>query len=150
MKLWYDAAAFPVLWLIEEADLVSQIEIVTPEVDDSRYPALRDMDTTIHEIPAMIEWICETRAQDLWRAVGAPGRMGWLDWLHFPAQLGPDGAGVKVLEKWLSDEEWLLSEFSGVDCLVGHACASLDREGPIRDYLTRCRERPAYRRAAAR
>lgn len=146
MKLRYGPEAFAVLWLLEEAGCPCDLEIAA----DFRAPALTDGDTTIHEIGAMVEWICETRAPDLWRAVGAPGRMGWLDWLHFAARLGdPDAQDLATLEKWLQGSDWLLSEFSAVDCMMASACAEC-RAGPIADYVARCRARAAFGRAAAR
>ena len=174
-----------VLWLLGEIGcdyeliLLDRPEGASPwaALDPKAPPALRDGETTIHETGAMVEWLCETRAPGLWRAPGAFGRMGWLDWLHFgetllqplarltgprPAPPGPDdpdyrrlSGTLEKIEKWLAESEWLLSEFSGVDCHVGysvwlasHYASFADRPG-LAAYRDRCAARPAFRRALA-
>ncbi|WP_223252664.1 hypothetical protein [Paracoccus mutanolyticus] len=86
----------------------------------------------------------------LWRAPGEAGRLGWLDWLHFgetlcqhvanltqqhvflrePSQRSPLlirletarlSRALGLVERTVAESEWLLSEFSGVDCQVGYS-----------------------------
>jgi len=120
----------------------------------------------MHETGAMAEWLCETRAPHLWRAPGAAGRVGWLDWLHYAETLLQPvaarsevgamdrlSAALMLLENCLTDSEWLLSEFSGADCQVGWSLWLAARVCPLNDhpalkaYLERCRERPAFQAA---
>lgn len=147
-----------------------------------RVPALRDGDTTIHESGAMTEWLCETRAPHLWRAPGQAGRLGWLDWLHYGETLNQHIANLTqshvflreerqpsptvmrletarlsraltLLEHWLDQSDWLMSEFSGVDCQVGYSVwiaarfVSFADRPALTAYRDRCAARPAFQRA---
>ena len=147
-----------------------------------RAPALRDGDTTIHESGAMTEWLCETRAPRLWRAPGEAGRLGWLDWLHFgetlcqhvanltqqhvflrePSQRSPVlirletarlSRALGLVERTVTESEWLLSEFSGVDCQVGYSVwiagrfVDLAQRPALAAYRDRCAARPAFQRS---
>ena len=160
------------LWLLEEIGCPYRRETLdAPRTLDAalhppRPPALRDGEVTMHETGAMAEWLCETRAPDLWRAPGAAGRIGWLDWLHFAetlvqhvARRAEFGAADRLsvdlglLEDWLGGSEWLLSEFSGADCQIGYSVwlaaqvAPLDKQPALNAYLERCRTRPAFQSA---
>jgi glutathione S-transferase len=161
-----------ILWLLGETGCDFRLEtLASPAtLDDAlhppRPPALRDGDVTMHETGAMAEWLCETRAPDLWRAPGASGRIGWLDWLHFgetllqhvarraePAAGDRLSAALDLLEDWLGGSDWLLSEFSGADCQVGVSVwlaahvRPLNTRHAVNGYLSRCAARPAFRAA---
>lgn len=114
-----------------------------------RAPALQIDGVTLHESGASIEYLCETRGRDLWRAPGQAGRAGWLDWLHFAETLGQHLANLtqhhivlreahmrsptvmrleaarlsralSLVEACVADQDWLMQGgFSGVDCAVG-------------------------------
>lgn len=164
LTLWHApmSRSMRVLWLLEEIGCDYDLRLMDltdgstrrPPYDAihpvGRVPALRDGDTTMHESGAMVEWLCETRAPHLWRAPGAPGRLGWLDWLHFGETLGQHIANLtqshiflreasqrspllmqletarlsralRLIEARMADHDWLLDRFSGVDCQVGYA-----------------------------
>lgn len=160
------------LWLLEEVGCAFRLETLEPPASldaalhPPRAPALRDGDVTMHETGAMTEWLCETRALHLWRAPGASGRIGWLDWLHFaetllhhvarradPAAADRLSAALDLLEDCLSGSDWLLSEFSGADCQMGYSVwvsaqvRPLEGHPALRNYLSRCARRPAFRAA---
>ncbi|WP_375262819.1 glutathione S-transferase family protein [Palleronia sp.] len=160
------------LWLLEEIGCPYRLETLSAPNDldgalhPDRPPALRDGVVTMHETGAMAEWLCETRARHLWRAPGAAGRIGWLDWLHFAETLvqhvarrtetgAADRLSVSLglLEEWLDGAEWLLSEFSGADCQIGYSVWAAAQVMPLNDhpsltaYFARCVARPAFRLA---
>lgn len=167
--------SFSVLWLLEEIGEPFDLEVPdgTRNLPLSEalhlrrvLPSLSDEGVRMHETGAMIEWLCETRAPGLWRAPGAEGRVGWLDWLHFAGTLitqvaavlrGGDAAtlhdALGVLEDRLDQSGWLLRGFSGVDCRMGHAVGvALDVVGAgsypsLQAYQARCAGRPAFQRA---
>lgn len=147
-----------------------------------RVPALRIDGTVMHESGAMTEWLCETRAPHLWRAPGAKGRMAWLDWLHYGETLAQHVAALTqshvflheewqrsptvmkletarlsraltLVEAWLDGRDWLMDDFSGVDCQVGFSVwiagrfVRLDERPVLAAYRDRCAARPAFRRA---
>lgn len=147
-----------------------------------RVPALQDGDVTLHESGAITEWLCETRAPHLGRAAGTPGRAGWLDWLHFGETLGQHLAnltqhhivlredwqrsptimkletarlarGLMPVEQAVADRDWLLEEFSGVDCQIGYAVwmagrfVRFDDRPALAAYRDRCAARPAFQAA---
>jgi len=147
-----------------------------------RVPALRDGGITLHESGAITEWLCETRAPHLGRAPGTEGRAEWLDWLHFGETLGQHLANltqhhIMLREDWqrsptvmkleaarlaralglveqaLETRDWLLGEFSGVDCQIGYSVwlsmrfVRLNEHPLLAAYATRCAARPAFRRA---
>lgn len=196
LTLWHVplSRSMRVLWLLEEIGCDYDLRLLDPAADSDRpppydalhpagrVPALRDGKTTIHESGAMTEWLCETRAPQLWRAPGTPGRLGWLDWLHFGETLGQhianltlqhvllreDGERSPVImrleaarlsralglvERCVEDSDWLLSEFSGVDCQVGYAVwiaarfLRYDDRPALAAYSDRCAARPAFRRS---
>ncbi|MBM3604720.1 MAG: glutathione S-transferase [Alphaproteobacteria bacterium] len=161
-----------ILWLLEEIGCPYQLErLECPDTLDAalhppRPPALRDGKVTMHETGAMTEWLCETRAADLWRQPGGAGRIGWLDWLHFaetllqhvarraePAASQRLSAALDLLDDWLEDSDWLLTEFSGADCQLGYSLwmadriASVEARPAVAAYLSRCTARPAFRKA---
>jgi len=160
------------VWLLEEIGSPYQLETlaVPRTLDEALHPecppALRDGSGRMHETGAMTEWLCETRAPHLWRAPGASGRIGWLDWLHFSETLlhhvtrraEPEAharllAALALLAEWLGDSEWLLSEFSGADCQLGYSVwiagqvTALDSHLALAAYLARCQSRPAFQTA---
>ncbi|MDS9467796.1 glutathione S-transferase family protein [Paracoccus sp. MBLB3053] len=147
-----------------------------------RVPALQDGPVTLHESGAITEWLCETRAPHLWRAPGGAGRADWLDWIHFGETLGQHlanltqhhimlredwqrsptvmkleaarlGRALRLIEVALADRDWLLGDFSGVDCQIGYAVWMAARFVPLDDrpvlsaYAARCSARPAFRAA---
>jgi glutathione S-transferase len=147
-----------------------------------RVPALQDGTIVLHESGAITEWLCETRAPLLGRAPGSPERAAWLDWLHFGETLGQHLANltqqhVALREDWqrsptvmkleaarlsralmtvetaVADRDWLLGDFSGVDCQIGWAVwlaarfVRLDDHPVLAAYRERCIARPAFRRS---
>jgi glutathione S-transferase len=176
LTLWHvpGSRSTRILWLLEEIGCEYQLEtLASPGTLDAalhppRAPALRDGTVTMHETGAMTEWLCETRAVHLWRAPGASGRIGWLDWLHFAETLLQHVArraeaasaerlsgALDLLADWLAGSEWLLSEFSGADCQVGYSVwiaaqvRSIESHPALRDYLARCTARPGFSAACA-
>ena len=174
LTLWHAplSRSTRILWLLEEIGCSYHLEtLAAPGRLDAalhpvRPPALRDGDVTMHETGAMTEWLCETRARHLWRAPGASGRIGWLDWLHFAetvvqhvarrAETGADerlSVALGLLEEWLNGSKWLLSEFSGADCQIGYSVWIAAQVTPLSNYpaltayLARCMARPAFRAA---
>ena len=161
-----------ILWLLEEIGCAYSLETLPSShtlatvLRPKRPPALRDGDVMMHETGAMAEWLCETRAAHLWREPGAPGRAGWLDWLHFaetmvlhvarreeagaPERLKDD---FRLLSAWIGQSEWLLSKFSGADCQIGYSIWIASQVMPLDDhpalaaYLGRCAARPAFQMA---
>lgn len=152
-----------VLWLLEEIGCpydLREMSFFDRSMREAPYaaihpagraPALQAGEITFHESGAMIEWLCETRAPDLWRAPGAEGRIGWLDWLHFAETLGQHLANLTqqhimlreasqrsptvmkletarlaraltLVEQTVDKHDWLMGKgFSGVDCAVGYS-----------------------------
>lgn len=145
-----------------------------------RVPALQIGGLTLHESGAMIEYLCETRAPHLIALPGQPGRGAWLDWLHYAETLGQHLANLtqhhvvlredwqrsptvmkleaarlsralRLVEDWLKDD-WLMGEFSGVDCAVGYSVwlagrfLRLDERPRLARYAARCAARPAFAR----
>lgn len=148
-----------------------------------RVPALQDGPVTLHESSAITEWLCETRAPHLTRAPGTLDRAAWLDWLHFAETLGQHIANLsqhhivlredwqrsatvmkleaarlaralRLVEQGLADgRNWLLGDFSGVDCQIGWTvwAAALfvrfDDRPLLAAYRDRCAARPAFQAA---
>ncbi|AXC51287.1 glutathione S-transferase family protein [Paracoccus suum] len=150
-----------VLWLLNEMDMRFELRVLDITSKDmrgadyaaihpgGRVPAMRIDGHTLHESGAIIEYLCETRAPDLWRAPGSPGRIGWLDWLHFAESIGQHIASLtqshlmlrdpatrsptvmrletarlarmlRLIEGTVAGQDWLMEDgFSGVDCAVG-------------------------------
>ncbi len=151
-----------------------------------RVPALQDGAVTLHESGAITEWLCETRAPHLTRAPGTSERAAWLDWLHFAETLGQHIANLsqhhsvlredwqrsptvmkleaarlsralRLVEQGLADgRNWLLRDFSGVDCQIGWsvwAAAHFVRFGDrplLAAYRDRCARRPGFQAALPR
>ncbi|WP_145109865.1 glutathione S-transferase family protein [Cereibacter sediminicola] len=161
-----------ILWLLEEIGCPYRLDLLTPAttldaaLHPAEPPALRDGEVAMHETGAMTEWLCETRAPQLWRAPGTSGRIGWLDWVHYAETLAqhvarraePPAAdrlinALDLLNAWLQESEWLLSGFSGADCQVGYSVWIASRVIPLEGhpalhaYLGRCEARPAFRAA---
>lgn len=196
LTLWHVplSRSMRILWLLEEIGCTYDL-VVMDMMDGSmrqppyaaihpagRVPALRDGDCTIHESGAMTEWLCETRAPHLGRAPGSPGRLAWLDWLHYGETLNQHIANLTqshiflrkdwqrsptvmrletarlsralhLLEGNLENSDWLMAEFSGVDCQVGYSVWIASRFVSFADrpalaaYRDRCAARPAFQRA---
>lgn len=157
--------SFRVLWLLEEIGLdrfggleVIEHRIGTPEMRESdlprlspavRIPAIRMGDLEMSESGAIVEYLCETHAPELGRAVGHPERPGWLQWVHFaetqaslienlnlqmvflrpPAKPSPTVVKLTVarlrqtlkgMEARMPEDGWLLQGgFSGADIMMG-------------------------------
>lgn len=90
------ARSFRVLWLLHEMGL--ECEVVNYSITDGslrspeflamspagRIPALSIDGTTLFESGAIVEYLCETRAEGgFGRLVGDAERGKWLEWLHF-------------------------------------------------------------------
>lgn len=158
-----------ILWLLHELDLpfsLRRMDLGRRDLQGAEYaaihpvgrvPALRIDGSVIHESGAMIEYLCETRGPQLWRAPGAEGRLAWLDWLHFAETIAQHIANLtqshlmlrdpatrsltvmkletarlartlRLVEATVSTQDWLLrSGFSGVDCAVGWSVFSAGR-----------------------
>ena len=116
-----------------------------------RVPALQIDGVTLTESGACIEYLCETRGPQFWRAPGVTGRAEWLNWLHFAETMGQHLANLtqhhimlreaymcsptvmrleaarlsralKMVESTLQHQDWLMPDgFSGVDCAVGYS-----------------------------
>lgn len=150
-----------ILWLLNELDLPFSLRVMDLRSKDmraaeyaaihpvGRVPAIQIDGSVIHESGAIIEYLCETRGRDLWRAPGDEGRMGWLDWLHFAETIGQHIANLtqshmmlrdpgarsltvmkletarlartlRLVEQTVEGQDWLMAGgFSGVDCAVG-------------------------------
>lgn len=150
-----------ILWLLNELQLPFSLRVMDLRSKDmraaeyaaihpvGRAPALQIDGNVIHESGAMVEYLCETRGPHLWRAPGAEGRLGWLDWLHFAETIGQHIANLtqshlvlrdpatrsltvmkletarlartlRLVEQTVQRQDWLMaSGFSGVDCSVG-------------------------------
>lgn len=163
ITLWHAplSRSMRVLWLLHELELpfeLNVLDMMSGEMRRGDYaaihpvgraPALRVDGSVIHESGAMIEYLCETRGPHLWRAPGADGRLGWLDWLHFAETIAQHIANLtqshvflrdpatrsatimkletarlartlSLVEGTVADREWLMEGgFSGVDCAVG-------------------------------
>ncbi|MRX50320.1 glutathione S-transferase [Paracoccus sp. S-4012] len=163
ITLWHVplSRSMRVMWLLNELELpfaVKLLDITSKQMREAEYaaihpvgraPALKVDGTIIHESGAMIEYLCETRGQHLWRAPGEEGRLGWLDWLHFAETIGQHiaaltqshlmlrdpatrsltvmkletarlGRTLRLVEQTVEGQDWLMAGgFSGVDCAVG-------------------------------
>ena len=158
--------SFRVLWLIEEIGLEARLgplEIVehhigTQQMRDSdlprvspatRIPALEIGDLAMSESGAIVEYLCETYAPGLGRAIGDPERPLWLQWVHYsetmaslienlnlqlvflrpPARPSPVVVKLTVarlrqtlagMEARLAENGWLLERgFSAADVMMG-------------------------------
>lgn len=157
-----DARSTRSLWLLHE--IGEPFELTTYAFDKSlrtpvylaihplgRVPALNDGAILMMESGAICEWLCETRAQHLWRAPGTDERHQWLQWLHFAETVGQHlailtqqhiviredkdrspllmkleaarlGKALGVLEERLDGRDWMLGDvFSGVDTAFGYS-----------------------------
>ena len=163
ITLWHVplSRSMRVLWLLNELGLpfrLNVLDITGKQMREADYaaihpvgraPALKVDGTIIHESGASIEYLCETRGRDLWRAPGEEGRLGWLDWLHFAESIGQHiasltqshlmlrdpatrsltvmkletarlGRTLRLVEQTVANQDWLMEKgFSGVDCAVG-------------------------------
>lgn len=147
-----------------------------------RVPALQIDGITLHESGAIVEYLCETRGKTLWRAPGAEGRGSWLDWLHFAETLGQHIANLtqqhivlredwqrspivmkleaarlsralRLVETAVTGQDWLLGDFSGVDCVIGYSVylagrfVRFDDRPALAAYRDRVAARPAFQRS---
>lgn len=191
--LWHVplARSMRVLWLMNEIGLEHRLTVL--DIFDGslrrepyrslspagRVPTLEIDGITLHESGAMIEYLCETRAPDLWRAPRDPERGAWLDWLHYAETLGQHlanltqqhivlreawqrsptvmkleaarlGRALDLVETALDRRDWLLGEFTGVDCAVGYSVwlagrfVDLDPRPRLAAYRQRCEARAAF------
>ena len=115
-----------------------------------RVPCLEVDQRVLFETGAITEYLCETVGQELWRAIGHPERMDWLQWLHYAETVAVHGAALtqqhiviyedkdrspllmklearrlektlEVLDAHLQGREHLLDTFSAVDISVGYS-----------------------------
>ena len=189
--LWHvpGSRSMRVLWLLHELDLpfeVNVMDIRAKTMREAEYeaihpvgraPAMQIDGSVIHESGAIIEYLCETRGRHLWRAPGAEGRLGWLDWLHFAESVGQHIASLTQSHMMLRDpsqrsvtvmkletarlartlrlvdgtvgkHDWLMADgFSGVDCAVGWSVWTAARFTPLTPALQDYVERCAARPA---
>jgi glutathione S-transferase len=94
------ARSFRVLWLLHEIGLPHQVvhhSFFDKSLRDpaflalspvGRVPAIEVDGRVMFESGAILEYLVETRAPHLGRAVGAPDRPDWLEWLHFAETIG--------------------------------------------------------------
>lgn len=156
--------SFRIHWMLAELGIEPD-ETVTYRIgDDSlatpafravnpagRVPALEIDGRTLIESGAIVEYLCETRGDALWRGPGTAERADFLVWLHYgetvacqlqglnlqqvflpdPAMRSPTVIGLEVrrlatllkpLEARLGTQDYMLeSGFSGVDVMYGFA-----------------------------
>lgn len=148
--------------------------------------AAGDGELVLFESGAIVQYLLETYGKGrLEPKRGSPLRPAFLQWLHF-AEAGmtpplglivqntlirpeaerisaivPDaikGAGnaLAVAERALAGRDWLLSEFSAADVMMGYSVLLAnfvklvtDATPNLKAYLTRCQERTAFQRATA-
>ncbi len=190
ISLWHipQARSMRVLWLLNEIGCDFRVHELSffdgslrhPDYAQvhpaGRVPALQVDGATLHESGAMIEYLCETRAPQLWRAPGATDRAEWLDLLHYAETLGQHLANltqhhIALREEWmrsptvmrleaarlsralaliaqrLAGRDWLMGTFSGVDCAVGYAIWVAARFVALPPELAAYRDRCAARPA---
>lgn len=153
--------SFRILWLLEELGIETQV--VPYDIRDgslrqsgfpdkspaARVPALEIDGRTLFESGAIVEYLCETRAEaGLGRAPGDPERAEYLQWIHYsetmaglveqlnlnriflrdPAMASPVVIKLTTgrlrgtlagMEARLGVDGWLLSGFSGADIMMG-------------------------------
>jgi len=149
-----------------------------------RVPALEIDGRAIFESGAIVEYLTETRGR-LAPLPGTPERADFLEWVHFAETqanilqnlnihhifLRPVEARsialtkldtkrleitVRALEAHLTGREWLLSEFSAADCMLGFNIEAIFRFTrremwpATAAYAERAQARPAYQRAVAK
>lgn len=146
-----------------------------------RIPALEYEDVVIFESGAIVEYLTEQTGR-LAPAPGTPERAAFLGWVHFAETqanliqnlnihhifLRPESARsvammkldtrrlevtMRALEDHLTTHDWLLTEFSAADCMLGFNIDAMFRfvraEGypALAAYRNRTSARPAYLRA---
>ncbi len=144
-----------------------------------KVPALSDGDVSLAESGAICAYMAEKAAgADLAPPVGSPQRARYLHALFFAAgcvegafaekfgnlQIPTLQAGwgsfdrvMGVLEDWLRGGPWLLGDrFSAADVMIGtdlnfgvNQFSIIDKRPVFVDYLERCMQRPAWKRAQA-
>jgi len=163
------ARSFRTLWLMHEMGL--DFDLATHDFFDrslrdpaylamspaGRVPALEIDGRVLFESGATTEYLCETRpAAGLGRLPGEPGRVEWLEWLHFAETIGQHLAiltqqhivlreshmrspvlmkleakrlekALEVVDRVVARHDWLLvAGFSAVDTNVGY-CVHIAR-----------------------
>lgn len=102
ITLWHvpQSRSFRVLWFLHEAGLphrVQRISFAGKALRDpaflalspaGRVPAIKVDGTAMFESGAILEYLSETRAPQLYCAPGQPGRREWLEWLHYAETIG--------------------------------------------------------------
>lgn len=170
------------LWSLTDGSLRSpEFRALSPA---GRVPALEVDGRVIFESGAIVEYLTETRGC-LAPRPGEAERADFLEWLHFAETqanilqnlnihhifLRPVEARsialmkldtkrlavtAQALETHLAGRDWLLSDFSAADCMLGFNIEALFRFLKREDYpataayCARVEARPAYQRAAAR
>ena len=149
-----------------------------------RVPVLEDGDVTIYESGAIVEYVLERHKNGgLKPSAGADNFPDYLQWFHYcegmvmppvntivvqTVLLPPErrdenalGQAQRLLTKALApvDEalagkDYLISEFSAADIMLGHACFMANRLGCVPDemsnlkaYVERIAARPAFKKA---
>ncbi len=149
----------------------------------AQVPVLVDGPLVLLESGAIVQYLLETYGHGRLEPVhGSPERGKFLQWIHFAeatlmpplativqhtrrrrpedriAAIVPEAtrqakAALAVVEDALQGREWLTSEFSAADVMMGYGLAlakllRLTDELPnIKAYVARCEARPAFRRA---
>lgn len=159
----HEARSMRILWLLEEIGAPYDLRLYdffdkslrSPEYlaisPAGRVPALEIDGATMVESGAMVEYLCELFPDaGLSVPAGAPGRMAWLDWLHYAETIGQHCANltqahIVLYEPWMQSptqmsleakrlakvlgrietqmgdhRPYLLGDFSAVDCAVGY------------------------------
>lgn len=151
-----------------------------------KVPSIRDGELVLFESGAIVQYLLESYGNGrLEPKRGSPERAHFLQWLHFAeasmapllglivqntlirpeaeriSAIVPDaikGAAnaLAVAERALAGRNWLLSEFSAADVMMGYSVLLAnfvklvtDATPNLKAYLARCQERPAFRKATA-
>jgi glutathione S-transferase len=143
-----------------------------------KVPTILDGDVAVSETGAIVTYLIDKYAPGrLAPIIGEPGRGPYLNWLFFGGGVIEPSFGEKFF-KWeipsrsagwgsfddmlktvtaaVSGRHWLVGEtFTGADLyiasLIGYGMlfGIIPGEGPVADYVARCKDRPAYRSAQA-
>jgi glutathione S-transferase len=151
-----------------------------------RVPVLEDGDVTVYESGAIVEYIIARHSDGLLRpAVDSPRFPHYLQWFHYcegmvmppigtivvhtlllpPERRSEEILGqarrlltktLEPLNEALAGREYMLGELSGVDFMLGHACAMASRLGCVPEamthlqaYVKRLTARPAFAKGVA-
>ncbi|MCT2540797.1 glutathione S-transferase family protein [Sedimentimonas flavescens] len=170
------------LWSLTDGSLRSpEFRALSPA---GRIPALEVDGQVVFESGAIVQYLTETRGR-LAPKPGEAERAQFLEWVSFAETqasilqnlnihhiyLRPESARsaaltkldtkrlevtVRALEGYLQGREWLLSDFSAADCMMGFNVEAMfrfvrpDAYPALAAYCARAMARPAYQRAAAK